>query len=236
MEIIPFYLTPVEAKAVKLLSEGQNYRIVGRVCSIEPQKLPAFLALLRKKTGIPDSKEPQYSLHFLRKYALSQAEPPPADALKTLRRVLGIAETPHTFEALGYKRGTNVHEAIAAYKAALHTIGIFSTDERVQRVQARVYFATQAPPVDASATRPFTPKRIKALELYAAGASFQAIADELPVLKPEYAKAIVKEGCEALGVKARGRGVQRRLVGVALERMKRENTPKEPPTMADPAF
>ncbi len=42
------------------------------------------------------------------------------------------------------------------------------------------------------------------------------------------AETLIREGCDALNVTSRGRGVQRRLVGIALERIERNQSKKEP--------
>lgn len=228
------YLTNDEFLAIQLLAEHKSYTYVKQKCHVSKGRCPSselsiFYSGIRLKSGIRDLRDAQQCQDYLESYARATAQPPTEEHLKTLRKILGIGCEAHTFEALANNAQCTRAEAEQAWREALRAIGILTHDERQQRVQARLYLASQKPIVTPAI--PISDNGWKALRMHAEGRSFEEIARELKLVRPEYARQLVQEGCAKLGIKARGRGVQTKLIRAALAHHDSQQV-----TMADPMF
>jgi ATP/maltotriose-dependent transcriptional regulator MalT len=212
MEKPNIYLSPAEMMALQMLAEDRSYGAVQRDCGIPSLKFNA--------------KEVQ---RYLTAHAQAMEGPgPSALQLEAMQRHFGVGHENHTQEAVASRMGVSTEEAVALFNGGLAAAGIFATDGRERRVQGRIYLASQ---LVLKKALPLSDNHLQVLRLYAIGLSDDAIASETG-LSFTYVDALIREGCQRLGTVARGRGVQRRLVAIALAR--REGNP--PVTMDDPAF
>lgn len=208
------YLTTNEEKAIHLLADGKSLETVHYECALSLQRLYNFMATLRRKTGILNIRKAQNSRDYLAKYKKAMAgDPPTTEHLE----LLAIVATGKLGE-LGDRE--------PAFSEACNRAGIFATYIPEIRAQCRSYLLHRKAPTDTK----LTSIHKRALLLYAMGKTMREIND---TLKPHKAKKLLREAMEWLGIVSRGRGVQRRLATIALERMKEQPTAV---TMEDPMF
>lgn len=233
MEIVNRYLTPMDQKALWLLSEGRSYRIVKDETGINSQRFGIFMAKLRKKTGIEDTQDVQQVRSYLA--SLHNGEPTPKQ-LEILNRVAGTGPflIPHTIESLAMNLQISKAEAEAKVADACAAVGIMAKDERERRVQIKMYMADRKTVV--KGVERLSHEHIAVLREYAEGAHVEYMERMGSQFHVNRAKLLLKEGLSLLGICARGRGVQRRLVTIALKRAERESMARTAPTMDDPAF
>lgn len=203
------YLTQTEQKAVELIADGRSMEFIHNECVEAPQRLSNFLATLRRKTGISDTKRALPAQKYLAAcHAAINGPRPSPDEMGALATVAahGIRKLPT--------------EQLTLFKSACQKAAIFTHDNSEARQQCRAYLLCHTSPPDAPK---LTPLHKRALRLYTMGKEVWEIADTLADGMQEQrttAEKLLREGIESLGVISRGRGVQRRLVAIALERMK----------------
>lgn len=236
----PIYLHLKEYIAVKLLARDASYEAVKRECNLSTLELCNFLATLRRKTGILNTKDSQQAKDYLANYHAASKGPGPSHVQQeVMKRLLGINYEEHTLTAAAYQMGRTEDEVMAILKSGLTMAGIFATTEAEQRVQARIYFANTKTIIGGDDL--LTDNHFLALGMYARGETVSGIVDEFTRLKivgtsHVYVEFLLRQGRDRLGVTARGRGVQRRLVAIALARIARERAEKKENTMDDPMF
>ncbi len=202
-----------------ILTEEEKRLIEQLATGTRPTHATKALNLLRKKTGVCNART---ACEYLATVAQSSEIPPPTPEQLTLLR--GIADE-------GFPRSltSEWHQTI---NAALDAAGIHTRHLGELRVQCAVYLSQFDPAPQLSALH------WRALRLYADGKPAWAIADILAsegehkkqFIRPDI---LIREGCDALKVTSRGRGVQRRLVGIALERIERDQKPAPKATQYD---
>lgn len=242
METTNLYLSENELRAVQMLADEKSYQAIRRECHVwAPGKcpssaMPLFIAVIKRKTGIRDPRDPQQCRTYLENYALATQKPPTPENLETLRRVFGIGYMqPHTMEALANNMHGTIEAAQQAWEDALLSIGVLTDDPAQQRVQARIYLASIKPIIRPPA--PIGPKGWQSLRMYLEGVHYADIAKALGFVRAQYAKELVKKTCEELGILARGRGVRKKLIAAALAYHDRQEMQPQPEiTMDDPAF
>jgi DNA-binding CsgD family transcriptional regulator len=237
------YLTPNEHTALQMLADDKSYNAIKRVFNLTALSLCAFLAAIRRKTGIEDTSKASLVQHYLTEFAQTQSLTPTDDQREIVQRALGVGSTRDTFQGIAYLKKRPEAEIRELYESGLKAMGIFAKEDRERRVQSRAYFAREIP---AQGAEGLTKKHLLALRMYADGLKEkQIISDLLALNLPAthiYVDFLIKDGCKKLGVTARGRGVQRKLVGIALDEHERKMKPATPaPTTApvsmdDPMF
>lgn len=240
------YLTETEQLALNILADtsGYGYVEVKRKCKVTSALLCPLLASIRRKTGIADTKDPQQIQRYLLKYEQASGQPDEKQ-LEMLRRITGVgfrATGPQTLEGASYHMHLSTTAGQQLFTDALHSIGIFTPEPREQRVQTLLFLASHY--VEPKGEH-LTENHLAAMRAYAEHVNAQP--EELarllgPDFSEGYVKLLLKQGMERLGICARGRGVQRRLVKLALQRMEKEQPASPVPsslpavTMDDPAF
>lgn len=230
------YLTQDEQRAVELLASGKTLEQIARALELsEPRKARYLLDTLVRKTGI-SQRSPERAKAYLR--AVEQAfdsDGPNHEQIALIQniandgfpRALYLAPIKHT--------SAETTEKIALHESALNAAGIFSRNPGEVRVQCCAFLAGQKP-------IPLLSDKCKAaLRLYANGCRMADIAAIMgESMNALCVEKLIRTGCDALGVTSRGRGVQRRLLAIALERMepRREQSEQKPDeiTMSDPLF
>lgn len=231
METISIYLSSNELQALKMFSEERSSAAIKRDCApaLSSSAFVAFCVGTKRKTGIRDLRNAEEVKSYLFWVDQALKMEPTLAQLELLRRILGIGFPDHTFESLANRLQITPKEAQQRYQEALHAIGIFATDERMQRVQARLFFASRPPTVT-----PVTPPgklHWEVLRLYSEGLRAEDIAMRMEQRLP-FVQMLIKQACERLGITARGRGVQRKLAKLAIE----QHEGKKAALMDDPAF
>lgn len=238
MAITNIYLTDLEQKALSLLAEDKSYEAVKRECGLTSHQISRFMDRIRKKTGIENTKNVQQVRAYLEKYAKAISGPGPTEQqLEALQRVLGVRYPEQDPHALSYRMGLgSVFAGLQLFEDALNAAGIFATTVSEAKAQGRIYLSYRNSMAKAL---PLTENHEAVLHLYAQGHKTHVIAEMLGEgFSEDYVDLLIHQGALRLGAISRGRGVQRRLVGIALaHRAQREkNAQKAVITMADPAF
>lgn len=227
------YLTDLEQKAVKLLAEEKSYEAIKRECYLSTLKLCPFLGAIRRKTGIADTKDAQQVRDYITKYEAAANGPGPSPLqMEVINRLMGVGYPEHELSAIDYRMGLSPGSAYMEYEAGLNAAGIYATTASERTVQCRMFLASLHVRPTASM---LNDNHLRALRLYAQNEKEYFIAQQMP---PGFnsipaVEMLIQDGVDRLGVVARGRGVQRRLVGIALDRLEQE---KSKTLMNDPMF
>lgn len=236
MEITNPFLTASESLALRLLAEDRSYEAVKRECHLTSLELCSFLVGIRKKTGIENTKNSAECRAYLENFAKAQAAGGPnAKEMELLQRLHGVGYLQsQTLEAAAHMMRITPEEAARLYQSALRAAGIFAKNEREARVQTKIFLASRNLMKTAM---PLSENHELVLHCYAQHMKPRHIAATLGAEKfPEpYVHKLIAEGLNRLGICSRGRGVQQRLVAVALKR-KAQAEAMPPVTMDDPAF
>ncbi len=233
--LMNIYLTPAEQKAIEMVANGQSNRTIRDALDMTPANYGNFMAALRKKTGIPNTKDARFSREYLEAVAAPRPDPTP-EQLTTLEYVATHGFPVHDLCLLSPHKPISSDRAASLFDSALKVAGIFARNTLEWRVQCAAYLAHRKG-VDPQANS-LSELHKRTLRLYASGKQIWEIADILHSdksvighMRSTVTEKLLREGLEALGVVARGRGVQRRLVGIALAAMGEAGV-----TMEDPMF
>jgi hypothetical protein len=213
MKII--YLSEDEEKALRLLTEQASAYTIRDRCKLPLSGLAIFTSEIRRKTGIRDTKNPKECQSYIRQYeAAMAAARPTEDEIWLLRHFCDkdtIEGITYQWNALHLEQTPFTEDAIrSAIEQAFEHIGIFSKDERARRMQFRYYLAAYRPQ-----KLPDTGHQWEFLRHTAAGLTVKQIADLMnePL---DYVQAKIEDACIRVGLKAKGRDVQRNLIRVFL--------------------
>lgn len=196
------YLTPQEQLAVQMLAEDKNRHAICEAIELPIHHYSVFMGKIRRKTGILNVRMGRYAREYLANVEIARRNKPTPDQMNLLAQV-----------AIGNQHVYDANTVVSALRAA----GIFSNHPVEQKSQSRMYLVhREKAPNEKSLTAAH--KRI--LHLYALGKDLVQIAYELGWKHAASVERCLREAIDSLGVTARGRGVQRKLVGIALERIK----------------
>lgn len=200
------YLTPTEQLVVEMIAQDKSYAAIARKTpDLSPRQVAHLRSTLCRKAGIPTIKDSCYAKEYLANVTQTLNGPGPDDYQRSIIR--HVAAGTRGFRLLQ-------DEHFAAMRAA----GIFTTNPPEARVQCTAFLCLQDLPY-------LSESHLRALRLFADGCPINDLA---AAMDDDNAETLVREGCDALKVTSRGRGVQRRLVGIALERIERNQSQKAP--------
>lgn len=218
------YLTKDEDNAIKLLAKGASPSIIQRNCILPASGMGFFTAELRRKTGIIDTRNPRQCREYLENYRKAmEGEGLTPTQLKAAR----FQQDRETYGAIAARLGIPQAEVSLLIEDACTSAGIFSHDVRARKAQWRIYLALFHP----IAERPISDQKMTMLRLLAEGMSYYDIAEKMswPL---EYLKLVSRQVCAYLGLTAKGKNAQRRLIVAYLEHKDTETADM----MNDPAF
>jgi hypothetical protein len=219
------YLSEDEQKAIVLLSQRYTYNELPMHCRIPLSGMNFFLAEIRRKTGIRDTKYHKECKDYLTAVAATlEKESPSRDQIWAMR--LYLEES--TIEAMARELKISQDEVLPFLDSACRAVAIFTRDERARKMQVRQYLTSMHPADDVI----LTPARMHILRGIAAGHPMPQIADEIQ--KPlKWTQQTARDIVRGLGLSTRGRDVQRTLVRTFL---RVRDTERPSITMDDPLF
>lgn len=217
------YLSEEEEKALRLLAQGFNSYVIHEKCKLPMAGMGIFTQEIRRKTGIRDTKYARECFLYIKRFEEAMDNPPlTPDDLRLLR----FYRDDYTLDAMASEWKTTPVEITARIESLFTHMGIFTKDERARRLQLRIYLiAFHAP------AQPETPFHWNLLRMLARGLSFAEIAHELGERK-EYIQFKTREICTKLGLLAKGRDVQRKLIRAFLATHSEPQSPTQ--DVADP--
>ena len=223
------YLNIHEETAIRLLADGKKSKEIGLVCEVPAAGMPFFRSELRRKTGIPDLNRHDCRM-YLDNYKQSLKGPKPSEqGIRIFRKIMDG----ETLEGIAYTLDISKEDFPEVLRKELALAGIFATDERARRSQARMYVAANCPQVNVCQP---SDTHLKMLRMMAEGKEYIEIASELNE-KESYVRAAILETCRRLGFASRGRHVQQLLIRKYIEQLDAKGVhPSTENTMDDPAF
>lgn len=199
------YLTPDEEKALRILADSRPHFVLKEANVIPTYGLSIFLSNLRRKTGIRDTKNSKEIRAYFSKYEEAMAYP--GFSPEELDAVRKIIDEGAPFEEAAIALGRTVEQIEAALQSACATAGIFSRDEKTQRLQLKTYLALFNPVGNQSLSE----QELQLLRLYSEDVDYAIIAYKVNQRTPWVTEKI-RDLCLKLGLNSRGRGTQRQLV------------------------
>ncbi len=205
------YISKDEQRVIELIAQGKSSKaIVDEIAHARRLR-----AAIRHKTGIPNTSDARFSREYL-EAAQAALSAPPQFTSDELASLSNVAET-------GMPRSWT-SEALAVFQSACRKAAIFTSNPGELRTQCRAFLAFRDPVRVA-----LTYFHKQAMRLYADGLETHEIAALLTNLdgtprKLYEVEKLISAGCKMLKATSCGRGVQRRLVGIALNAM--ENASK----------
>lgn len=236
------YLTSNEEKALRSLASNGDYSKLKNACEIPQYGIHLFLAQIRRKTGIRDTKDTNECRAYLERYEATIANPAPTEEQLALLRHYAAGDS-YTSIAFWMTKTRALETPLAAtdipkmVDAACEAIGIFTRDDQARRVQIRAYTVCFLTPT----AHRITPLEEKIVREWINGKEPIQIADELGE-RGDYVKYKLKRACKDLGIAAKGRGVQRSLARALFAQLDAQpKAPADEPALApdpmdDPAF
>lgn len=220
------YLTPTEQAALTMIAEGKSYRAIAQALALSPltpKTVGLFMAKLRQRTGMVNTRDATFARDYLAAYAQSLQKSPTPDQIAIIEYIAHRGLPKRNIAELA--PGKTEQEAWGIVRAAIQAAGIRAGENEWCR-QCAIYLAHR----NASKAAPKLSDAHKlALRLYSQGMAVCEINEHLPSGSPFMdAKRLIREGCDALGATSRGRGVQRRLLSIALAQMEQKPTQKDP--------
>lgn len=197
------YLNELEKKTLTFLAKEKSLNCIRRAIGLHGSAFHSFLHRLRKKTAISNLKDPKRVQRYFADYAAAMSGPRPTPFQMELLAKVSL---------VGFQRAINTPEEMQEFKEARARAALFAKD--MLQTQCRLYLISCNPPDP----QKLSPVHKRALELFARGMEIPDITDTLK--GPQVASKLIREGCVLLGIVSRGRGVQRKLAAIALERMK----------------
>lgn len=209
------YISADEQLMLTLIAQGKSSRAIREEIGDHANRLRAGL---RHKTGIPNTRDARFSREYLDacQAALSARQPLTEDELAAIRNVAND----------GFPRSWSDAD-LALFNRAAAKAAIFTRYPAEVRTQCRA-FINQQRPIPA-----LTTFHKQVLRLYAEGKEPEEIAQLLPdttgAPRPfAYIRKLVADGIKMLDVTSEGRGVQRRLLSIALAQIEQKPTQKDP--------
>lgn len=234
------YLTDNEQTALQILANGGDHIAVRNECVIPLSGMGFFTSEIRRKTGIRDTLDSAECRAYLERYesAITSHVWDPLD-----KRIATLFLQKQSFASIEYRldvEGANLVKGVIpqAMDILCEKAGIFTRDEKARRVQLKTYLAAFHLSKNFS---DLSPTRRKALDLFASGMTFRQIAFCMNI-EYAYAEFLIKSTCKEVGIVARGRGIQQKLVRVFRASANIPDAPFAddeeiaPVTMEDPSF
>jgi len=234
------YLTADEQRAIRIFAKGQSSREIQRQCVLPLSGMAFFTIELRRKTGIQNLRLASECQSYLERYAqaldnlatnpLSNME---VHLLRAFAGGMGLAELAYTTE-------TPPTDFLERLNTLLTRCGIFTQDQRTQKIQAKIHMAAYHTP-DVSLS--ISASDWLVLRTWCETGSCDEAAAALGwKYDQRYIRLTAQDACKMLGLSSQGKNAQLFLMRLYFAHvdLQAAQTPDAPllgvDPMADPAF